>query len=38
MSLGFERGHVDRKAILDVGFEEPFIGFVDLLDGNNFDV
>src|SRR5881398_3595006 len=37
-SLRFKRGHVDREAVLHVGLEQSFVSFVDLLDGNDFDV
>src|SRR4029079_6681080 len=33
-----ERRHIDREAVLHVGLEQPFVGFVDLLDGNDLDV
>jgi len=29
----FERGHIDDEAVFDVLFEQAFVGFVDLLDG-----
>jgi hypothetical protein len=35
---GFEAGHVDREAVLNVGFDETLVGFVDLLDVDDFDV
>ena len=37
-SLRFERSHVDREAVLHVGLEQPLVGFVDLLNGDDFDV
>src|SRR6476469_8400923 len=34
----FERSHVDREAVFHVGLEQSFIGFVDFLDWNDFDI
>src|SRR5580698_8677389 len=34
----FQRGHIDHEAIFYVGLQEPVIGVVDLLDGDDFDV
>ena len=34
----FERGHVDGEAVLHVGLDQSLVGFVDFLDGNDFDV
>src|SRR5271170_1404654 len=36
--LGLERSHIDREAILHVGLEQTLVGFIDLLDGDDFDV
>ena len=33
-----EAGHVDYEAVFYVALEETFVGFVDLLDGDDFDV
>src|SRR5204862_7308364 len=38
LSLRFERSHVDREAVLHVGLEQSLVGFVDFLDGNDFDI
>jgi hypothetical protein len=37
-SLRFERTHVDRKAVLHIGLEQSIVGFVDLLDRDDFDI
>src|SRR4051794_21536401 len=37
-SLGLEARHVDREAVLDVRLEQPLVGLVDLLDGDDLDV
>ena len=34
----FERNHIDGEAVLDIRPGQPFVGFVDLLDGNDLDV
>src|SRR5262249_36449505 len=34
----FQRGHVDDEAILHVASQQPFVGGVDLVDSNHFDV
>ena len=34
----FERRHVDGEAVLYVGLQQPVIGFVHLLDGDDLDV
>ena len=36
--LRFQRSHIDGEAILHVGLEQPLVGFIDLLDGNDFDI
>ena len=36
--LGFERSHIDREAVPHIGLEQSFVGFVDLLDGDDFDI
>ena len=36
-SLRFERSHVDGKAVLHIGLEQSIVGFVDLLDRDDFD-
>ena len=36
--LGFEGSHIDRESILHIGLKQSLVGFVDLLDGNDFDV
>ncbi len=33
-----ERGHVDDEAVFDVAFEHAFVGFVDLVHADHFDV
>jgi hypothetical protein len=35
---GFERGHIDGEAVLDLGLEESVVGLVDLLDRDDFDI
>ena len=37
-SLRFERSHVDGEAVLHIGLEQSLVGFVDLLDGDDFDI
>ena len=34
----FERSHIDGEAVLHIRLEQPLISFVDLLDGDDFDV
>jgi hypothetical protein len=34
----FERSHVDREAVFHVGLEQSFVGFVDFLDRDYFNV
>jgi hypothetical protein len=34
----FERSHIDGEAVLHIGFGQSLVGFVDLLDGDDFDV
>src|SRR3984957_8158825 len=36
--FAFERGHIDDKAVFDIGLLQAVIGFVDLLDGDDFDI
>ncbi len=36
--LGFEGGHVDGEAVLHIGLEQPLVGFVDFLDGDDLNV
>jgi hypothetical protein len=36
--LRLERGHINREAILHSGFEQSFVGFDDLLNGDDFDI
>ena len=38
LSLRFQRRHVDGEAVLHVGLEQSLVGFVDLLDRDDFDV
>src|SRR6266481_6327351 len=38
LSLRFQRSHVDREAVFHIGLEQSFVCFVDLLNGNDFDV
>src|SRR5947209_5072463 len=38
LSSIFERRHIDHEAIAHIAFLDPLIGFVDLLDGDHFDV
>ena len=33
-----EGGHVDDEAVLHIALEHPFIGIVDILDGNHFHI
>ena len=33
-----ERSHVDGEAVLHIGPEQSLVGFVDLLDGDDFDI
>src|SRR5205807_7311513 len=37
-SLRFERSHVDRETVLHVGLQQSLVSFVDLLDGDNFNI
>src|SRR5579864_6802431 len=37
-SLGFERCHVDGEAVLHIRLEQSLVGFVDLLDWDDFDI
>ncbi len=34
----FERSHIDREAVLHIGLEQSVVGFVDLLDGDHFNI
>src|SRR5579862_2227232 len=36
--LGLERSHVDGEAVLHIGPSQSLIGFIDLLDGDDFDI
>ena len=36
--LRFEGCHVDAEAVLHIGLDQPLVGFVDLLDRDDFDV
>ena len=36
--LRFQRSHVDREAVLHIGLEQSLVGFVDLLDRDDFDI
>src|ERR1035437_8524099 len=36
--LRSERSHINRKAVLHIGLEQSLVGFVDLLDGDDFDI
>src|SRR6266513_2235396 len=38
LSLRFQRSHVDRKAVLHVRLQQSLVGFVDLLNRNDFDL
>src|SRR5258706_15958272 len=33
-----QRGHVNHEAVADIAFDGTLVGFVDLLNGNNFHV
>ena len=37
-SLGLERGHVDGEAVFDIGLGHAVVSFVNLLDGDDFNV
>src|SRR5437879_2587304 len=37
-SLRLKRSHVDREAVLNIGLEQSLVGFVDFLDGDNFNI
>src|SRR5260370_10514041 len=37
-SLGFERCHVNREAVLHVGFEQSLVSFVDFLNWDDFHI
>jgi len=34
----FKRSHINYKAVLHIGLEQPFVDFVGLLDGDDFDI
>ena len=34
----FERSHIDGEAVLHIGLDQSVVGFVDLLDGDEFDI
>src|ERR1017187_10299086 len=36
--LRSERSHINREAVLHIGLEQSLVGFVDLLDGDDFDI
>src|ERR1700677_4504994 len=36
--LRFERSHVDGETVLHIRLEQSLVSFVDLLDGDDFDV
>src|SRR5271166_4859281 len=36
--LRFQRGHVDREPVLHIRFEHSLVGFVDLLDRDDFHI
>ena len=36
--LRFERSHIDGEAVLHIRLEQSVVGFVDLVDGNDFDI
>jgi len=36
--LAFERSHVNREAVLHIGLEQSLVGFVDLLDRDDFNI
>src|ERR1700730_4764283 len=36
--LGFERSHIDREAVPHIGLKQSLVGFVDPLDGDDFDI
>jgi hypothetical protein len=38
LALRFEGGHVDGETVLHIGFEQPVVSFVDLLDGDDFHI
>ena len=35
---GLQRSHIDREAVLHIGLEQSLVGFVDFLDGDDFDI
>src|SRR6266542_2965494 len=37
-SLRFQRLHVDGETVLHIGLEQPLVGFVDLLNRNDFNI
>src|SRR5438132_2341189 len=36
--LRLKRNHIDGEAVLHIGLEQSFVGFVDLPDGDDFDI
>ena len=36
--LRFERSHIDGEAVLHIRLEQSVVGFVDFLDGDDFDI
>src|SRR6202022_1063437 len=38
LCFGFERRHIDDETIFNIGLQEPVVGFINLLDGDDFDV
>ena len=36
--LRFERSHIDGEAVLRIGLEQSVVDFVDLLDGDDFNI
>jgi len=38
VALRFERSHINRKAILHIRVRQSLVGFIDVLDGDDFDV
>ena len=36
--LGFERGHINRKAVLHIGLEQSVVGFIHFLDRDHFNI
>ena len=38
LSLRFQRCHVDREPVFHIRLQQSLVGFVDLLNGNYFDI